>query len=134
MPKMWIEEEDFLHFVKDCPRSKRLWQLLGFYDSGFFTTSSARRWLRMGSEVANSFLFLAGHWAAWTHINKESIMKKVTEIHQIAREATWNAHTILTSFHVLQKLPLAPQWVSWHPEGEGEVVLNVDGSCVTNPR
>lgn len=87
----------------------------------------------MGSDSASSHLFLAGLWAASTHKNKEPITKEVTETHQIAREAFWNAQTILTSFQTLQKSPCAPREISWHLEGEGDAVLNVDGSCVTNP-
>lgn len=55
-----IEEETFIHCVRDCHISKRMWQSLGFRHQEFFQEMDMSDFLRYGTSGQRVELFLAG--------------------------------------------------------------------------
>lgn len=64
--------------------------------------------------------------------NVESINKEIADPFRVSRETLWMADLLLKMSYLSAKSSKPPRWVPWHPLGEDVVVLNVDGSSLTN--
>jgi hypothetical protein len=45
------QEETFLHCIRDCPHSFRIWRRMGFNTDAFFAENSTYVWLKNGLTV-----------------------------------------------------------------------------------
>jgi hypothetical protein len=61
-----LEDESFLHCVRDCNFPRIIWNHVGFNDANFFADMEVSHWLKEGPKA---FLFTATVWWAWCHRN-----------------------------------------------------------------
>lgn len=78
--------EDFLHCVRDCPKSREIWQRMQLSNFGFFSAGSSTEWLRMGCTGLDAPRFLATLWHTWRKRNDESIAKEAMDSFKVHRE------------------------------------------------
>jgi len=125
-----IEDESFLHRVRDFTFSKNIWHLLGFFDPDFFSTMEVSDWLKDGSTRSNSFIFAACLWWAWRHGNQMCFNNETWSLHRLS----YNIHNMVENF----KICFTPnsngvqidKFIKWICDNHSCFILNVDGSCL----
>jgi hypothetical protein len=55
-----IQDESFLHCIKDCEFSRSLWNHIGFKDLDFFSNPDVYDWLKLDASDSQALLFSAG--------------------------------------------------------------------------
>lgn len=134
-PRCGLEDETFLHCVRDCTFSRAIWHHVGFLDADFFANMEVTVWLKDGSMGSQSFLFASCVWWAWRHRNLMCLNNENWHINRLA----YNIHGMVDSF----KSCYAPitnvihndRFIKWS-NGNHIIVLSsmlMHGSCMGTP-
>lgn len=134
-PRCGLEDETFLHCVRDCTFSRAIWHHVGFLDAYFFANMEVTVWLKDGSMGSQSFLFASCVWWAWRHRNLMCLNNENWHINRLA----YNIHGMVDSF----KSCYAPitnvihndRFIKWS-NGNHIIVLSsmlMHGSCMGTP-
>jgi hypothetical protein len=128
-----LEDETFLHSVRDCNFSNIIWHHVGFHDVNFFANLDVIDWLKEWSMGPHSFLFAATILWAWRHHNLMCLSNENWPLCCLS----YNIHSMVDSF--MSSFATNPRMVSdhifikWNNGNHSCVILNVDGSCLGTP-
>jgi len=125
-----LEDETFLHCVRDCNFSRIIWHHVGFHDVNFFADLDVIDWLKEGSSDPHSFLFSATILWAWRHRNLMCLSNKNWSLCRLS----YNIHSMVDSFKTCFASNLITVsddiFIKWNNDNLSGVILNVDGSCL----
>jgi len=128
-----LEDETFLHCVRDCNFSKSIWHHVGFHDENFFLDMEVSHWLKEGSLGHQSFIFAAIVWWAWHHRNLMCLNNEIWTISHLS----YNIHSMVDSFNLCFKnnsqIDQVERFIRWNDDNYSCDILNVDGSCMGTP-
>jgi len=128
-----LEDETFLHCVRDCNFSSIIWHHVGFHDMNFFANLDVIDWLKEGSTGPHSFLFAATVWWAWCHRNLMCLSNDNWPLCRLS----YNIHSMVDSFiSCFATTPIIVSddiFIKWNNDNHSAVILNVDGSCLGTP-
>lgn len=105
------------------------WLALGFDSVSFFSICDLKEWLLTSISGFNIYLFFVGIWWLWraASLSGEIVQSFQNQLH-IGNFAFHLAKFFLTS----SAYSVSPRLVKWHSNGDCNVVLNVEGSCIGN--
>lgn len=128
-----VDEETFFHCMCDCVLSKCMWRRVGFWSNTFIQQQNPIAWVGEGAEGSKGCRFLAGIWCAWKARNSQCIVMEDYSPHKLLFE-TLNLASMFEGCYTKELLGSSlERWVTWHPNREHGIILNVDGSCFGNP-
>jgi len=129
-----LEDETFLHCVRDCNFSKSIWHHVGFHDENFFSDMEVSRWLKEGSLGHQSFIFVATVWWAWRHRNLMCLSNETWSLSRLS----YNIHSMVDSFNLCFKnnsqIAQVGRFIRWNNDNYSCTIFNVDGSCLGTPQ
>jgi len=132
-PRCSSSEETFLHCIRDCPTSTRLWHALGFTSVEFFSNTDVSCWLKQGLTTQSSNIFVAGVWWSWRNWNSICFSNISILTYRLAMEARNLSTTLISCFSGSPTPTIVDKWVRWNSSNQSCIILNVDGSCLGNP-
>ncbi|GAU41508.1 hypothetical protein TSUD_302460 [Trifolium subterraneum] len=128
-----LQEETFLHCVRDCDFSRNIWHHIGFNDPTFFSFTDAREWLKVGSTGSQAYTFSASVWWAWRHRNLMCLNNESWSLNRLS----FNIHSMVdiftSSFSSNSDGTSVSRLIKWNNDNFSCVILNVDGSCLGSP-
>lgn len=102
-------------------------------DPPFFSIQDFHNWLRMALTGSNNPLILAGIWFALCARNATCIGKEQVQLYKVILDVQSLTSILCLNKQVQQKGTTWQIYVTWHPNWEEMMVLNMDGSCVGSP-
>ncbi|GAU25827.1 hypothetical protein TSUD_30910 [Trifolium subterraneum] len=64
-----LQDESFLHCIRDCEFARSLWNHIGFNNMDFFSNMDVYDWLKLGATGSQTTTFSTGVWWSWRHRN-----------------------------------------------------------------
>ncbi|KAK2444790.1 hypothetical protein QL285_015789 [Trifolium repens] len=128
-----IQEESFLHCVRDCEFSRNLWNHVGFNNPDFFSNPDVYGWLKLGATGSQALIFSAGVWWAWRHRNLMCLNNETWSLSQLSFNIRTMVETFRNCFSLVSNDRLVDRLVKWNNNNYSRAILNVDGSCLGSP-
>jgi len=131
---LWRHDETFLHCVRDCTFSVRLWHHLGFTNADFF---SLLLMLMIGLEgelrVLRLSFFSVGVWCSWRHRNLMCMGGKTWSLKRLSSNIKNSIESILVNFPSSATAATTNRYTRWNNNNISGAILNVDGCCHGTP-
>jgi len=124
-----LEDETFLHCVRDCRFSLVIWHQMGFTNSEFFSITDAHTWLKVGAKGSQPISFSAGVWWSWRHRNLMCLGGETWSLHHLTCNIKNSIEVIKASFSSTSFVVTVDRYIKWNDNNASCVILNVDGSC-----
>jgi hypothetical protein len=131
-PRCGAAEETILHTLRDCPKAKRIWDMMRFSGSQIFLVSSCYDSFTHCASEKNGQLFLISCWYIWKARNEELFSDTSWEDWKVLNLINTHHDATIRSFGSVHNHREA-RLVSWKPPSGAAVKLNVDGSSLGNP-
>ena len=126
--------ETFIHCIRDCLHSSKIWRHIGFKTTDFFNENYAYLWLKHGLKGSHSLLFAAALWWIWRYRNSMCFSSEVWSLHRISFNIQDTVNVIRTSFYLFPVSVAEDRVVKWNCFNHSCYILNVDGSCLGDPQ
>lgn len=128
--------ESLLHCLFTCDRPKEVWSVCGFTETALpLVETEISQWLRDNISV-HGIVVAVVLWIIWCSCNK-MLFENITDSVQSLVIRVWslvqsilNAYGLTCNDHLSTRLP---REVIWQRPVGNSVVLNVDGSAISNP-
>jgi len=130
-----VQDETFIHCVRDCTFSVRLWHQLGFTNADFFSSIDAHDWLRRGAKGSQAIIFSVGVWWSWRHRNVMCIGGETWSLHRLSSSIKNSMENNLVGFPPSATAATTNRYTRWNNNNNNisGAILNVDGSCHGTP-
>ncbi|KAK2442044.1 hypothetical protein QL285_013270 [Trifolium repens] len=128
-----IQDESFLHCIRDCEFSRSLWNHIGFNNVDFFSNLDVYDWLKLGATGSQALLFSAGVWWSWRHRNLMCLNNETCSLSQLSFNIQTMVETSRNCFSPVSNDMLVDRYIKWNSSNHSCVILNVDDSCLGFP-
>ena len=128
-----LHAETFLHCVRDCHHSIRIWHHCGFNDPNFLSDMIDHDWLKDGLMGPHCYLFADCLWWAWCHRNNLCFSNETLSIHHLSFNIQSMVENFKACFKPTSNGTLKSRLIKWNNNNFSSVILNVDDSCLGSP-
>nr|KYP62772.1 Putative ribonuclease H protein At1g65750 family [Cajanus cajan] len=124
-PRCSATTEDAIHALRDCPKSKELWNKLDLLEKNLWMTDNILTWVTNILKHKNTVKIITTMWWAWRWRNNHIFDEEKWDINKVIR----HVYTTMADLSFMKK----SQWDSdennqWQPLADQFVKVNVDGS------
>lgn len=128
-----LEDETFLHCVRDCNFSNIIWHHVGFHNVNFFANLDVTDWLKEWSMGSHSFLFAATIWWAWHHRNLMCLSNENWPLCRLSDNIHIMVDSFMFCFATCPRTVSDDIFIKWINGNHSGVILKVDGSSLSTP-
>ncbi|XP_045803019.1 uncharacterized protein LOC123896706 [Trifolium pratense] len=128
-----LQDESFLHCIRDYEFSRSLWNHIGFNNLDFFSNLDVYDWLKLGATCSNDLLFSAGLWWSWRHRNLMCLNNETWSLSRISFHIRAMVETFSNCFSPASNEGSIDRYIKWNHDNYPCTILNVDGSCPDSP-
>ncbi|XP_045797947.1 uncharacterized protein LOC123892169 [Trifolium pratense] len=128
-----LQDETFLHCIRDCEFSRSLWHYIGFTNPNFFSNMDVYDWIKMGTIGTHSLIFSAGVWWSWRHRNLMSLNNETWSLSRLSFNIRSMVETFKNCFTITPNGGSVDRFIKWNNNNFSCTILNVDGSCLGSP-
>ncbi|CAJ2646060.1 unnamed protein product [Trifolium pratense] len=128
-----LQDETFLHCIRDCEFSRSLWHYIGFTNPDFFSNMDVYDWIKMGTVGTHSLIFSAGVWWSWRHRNLMNLNNETWSLSRLSFNIRSMVETFKNCFTITSNGGSVDRFIKWNNNNFSCTILNVDGSCLGSP-
>jgi len=132
-PRCGLDDETFLHCIRDCNSSRIIWKHVDFHDAVFYFNLDVIDWLKGGSTGHHSLLFAATLWWAWHHRNLMCLNNENWPLSRISYNIHGMVDALISCFATNSNGQPVDRLIKWNNGNHSCAILNVDGSCMGTP-
>lgn len=131
-PRCGASQETIIHALRDCPKSKRIWEILNLYHKFDLVVVLVSDWLHTNAITDYGVFFILTCWFIWRARNDEVFNDHCQPIWAIINSIK-SELTLTSQLYGSVTGRCSMREVVWTPPPDNVIKVNVDGSSLGNP-